>query len=145
MKNRQFPTWSGPFVGMVAGAVCGIRAGRNAQISIIVFILGGALIGGLAGCLILFIDPKPPEDTPEGLPPNLAKRNIDNPSGVVGRFLAVAGISLCWTPFLGFVLNLIGLTVNWKSNDWARRTSKVGLAIGGIVAIFMSIALVLDW
>jgi len=142
MKNREFPSWSGPFIGMIVGALCGLRAGRNAQIPIYWFILGGAIIGGLAGCLIFLIDPKQPEKASEDLPPNLADRRVGNPSGVVGRFLAIAGCLLCWTPFMGLVLNLVGLAVNWKSNDWARVASIVGVVIGGLVAVLMVIALV---
>lgn len=128
---------------MVIGALCGVRAGFNAQIPIYFFILGGMMIGGLAGCLILVIDPRPPEEIPEHLSPNFATRRADNPSGVIGRFLAIAGCLLCWTPFMGLVLNLIGLTVNWKCDDWSRIASIVGVSIGGLVAILMTIALVL--
>jgi hypothetical protein len=129
---------------MIAGALCGLRAGRNAQIPMVFFILGGTLIGGLAGLLILLIEPKPLDEAAEGLPPHFTSRRFEEPSGVIGRFLAVAGILLCWTPFLGLILNLIGLTVNWKSDDWARSVSKIGLVVGGLVAILMVIALVFD-
>ena len=144
MNNRIFPRWSAPLVGMIAGAFCGLKGGLNAQIPIGWFILGGTVIGGLAGSLIFVIDPPPKEEPLFGMPMTFAIRAVENPSGVVGRFLAIAGCLLCWTPFLGFVLNLIGLAVNWRSNDWARTASIIGVLIGMLVAIATSVAMALE-
>jgi hypothetical protein len=144
MKNQKFPSWSAPLVGMIAGALCGLKGAMNAPIPPYLFVLGGALIGGLAGSLIFIIDPRPETEIPEGLPHHLSTGHVENPSGVVGRFLAIAGLFLCWTPFLGFVLNSIGLAVNWKSRDWARIISIIGLLIGTLVAFAMAIILTLE-
>lgn len=128
---------------MIAGALCGLRAGLNAQIPIYFCLLGGSIIGGLAGALVFLLDPRPASEIPAGMPVHLWTGHVDNPSGVVGRFLAIAGCVLCWTPFLGFILNLIGLAVNWKSRDWARIASMIGLLVGTLIAIAMAIGLAL--
>ena len=141
MKNRSFPRWSAPLVGTIAGALCGLRGGLNAQIPIVFCVLGGSLIGGLAGAVIFVLEPPDAVEAPVGIPIHLWPEHVA--SGVVGRFLAIAGCLLCWTPFLGFILNVIGLAVNWKSRDWARVASMIGLLIGSLVAITMAIGLAL--
>ena len=106
-------------------------------------VLGGAAIGGLAGSLIFLVDPRPTAEVPEGMPEHLARGYVDRPSGVVGRFLALVGGLLCWIPFLGLLLNLAGVAVNWKARDWARTASLVGLAIGALSAIALAVGLAL--
>lgn len=141
MNNMTFPRWSGPFVGMIAGVIAGLEGGVDADIPMAACVLGGAVIGGIAGCLIFLIDPKQPEAVSDDLLSHFDARVVARPSGVVGRFLAIAGILLCWTPLLGLVLNLIGLAVNWKSEDWARKISIAGVVVGGAVALLMAIVL----
>ncbi len=68
---------------------------------------------------------------------------VVRPSGVVGRFLAIAGLVLWWTPFFGLVLNAIGLCVNRPSDGLARKISAGGLVIGGLVAAVVGIGLAL--
>lgn len=141
MNNMTFPRWSGPFVGMIAGVIVGLQGGADADIPIAACVLGGLVIGGIGGCLVFLIDPKPSETASDELLSHFDAKVVARPSGVVGRFLAIAGIFLCWTPFLGLVLNLIGLAVNWKSEDWARKISIAGVVVGGAVAVLMAIAL----
>lgn len=141
MNNMTFPRWSGPFVGMIVGVIVGLKGDVDADLPMAARFLGGAVIGGIAGCLIFLIDPKQQEAASDDLLSHFDARVVTRPSGVVGRVLAIAGILLCWTPFLGLVLNLIGLAVNWKSEDWARKVSIAGVVVGGIVAIVMAIAL----
>jgi hypothetical protein len=123
---------------MVAGAICGLKT-PNAQIPMALRVLGGLVIGGVAGCVALLIDPKQPETTSNDLLSHFDARPVARRSDLVGRFLAIAGILLCWTPFLGLVLNLIGLIVNWRTEDWARKTSMAGSVIGGVIAVGMAI------
>src|SRR5262245_48750469 len=98
MKNRRFPRWSAPLVGVIAGALCGLRGGLHAQEPIAFYILGGAIGGGIAGAAIFVLEPSEAMEAPVGIPAHLWPEQRE--SGVIGRFLAVAGCLLCWTPFL---------------------------------------------
>jgi len=49
----RFPSWSGPLVGILVGAFLGIRKFPGEEY---VFILGCAAAGGLAGCVVMFLD-----------------------------------------------------------------------------------------
>src|SRR4051812_17642081 len=71
MKNRNFPRWSAPLVGTIAGALCGLRGGLNAQDPILFYVLGGSLIGGLAGALIFVLHPSDAVEAPVGIPIHL--------------------------------------------------------------------------
>lgn len=141
MKNYHFPRWSGPLVGALVGGLCALRFGLGAQIPLGWCVLGGVLMGGLAGAAILLLEPLPREPLGANLPPHLQPLTATNPSGVVGRFLAVAGCLLCWFPILGLVLNLVGFLVNRNSSDWARLASLVGLVIGGCLSTVFLISL----
>lgn len=130
MRNHSFPRWSAPLIGIVVGAFCGLRAGLRAQIPLVWFIAGGAVIGGLAGSAILLLEPRQPEPVNLDVPLHLQRMRPENPSGVVGRFLALAGCLLCWFPILGFILNLLGYLVNRRVDDWAKFASLFGLVLG---------------
>lgn len=144
MNHWEFPRWSGPFVGMVAGVICALRAGWNGPIPMAALLIGGMAIGGLAGSVILLLDPKAPEAVPD-LPDQFQRPVTERPSGVVGRFLAIAGVLLCWTPFLGLVLNGVGWLVNRRSSDWALTASMAGTWIGAAITLWMVAALLLGW
>lgn len=113
---------------MVVGLLCALKSGHNAEIPLIYVALGGMAIGSVAGCSILLLDPASDPTSGQRLEGD-AKAAV-NQSGIVGRFLAISGLLLCWTPFLGVVLNLIGLAVNWRSSDWARSVSKYSAIVG---------------
>jgi hypothetical protein len=143
-KNREFPRWSGPLIGILAGGYCGLSQFRPGGLPIWITVLGGAIIGGLAGCLIFLLDPGRPVEASEGLPEHLVNTSC-RPSGLVGRVLALLGLLLCWTPFLGLVLNLIGILVNRKTDDWSLVVSKVGLVFSAFVTTVTLIGFILDW
>ncbi len=143
-KNREFPRWSGPLIGMLAGGYCGLSQFRPGGLPIWITVLGGATIGGLAGCLVFLLDSKRPTDASERLSEHLVNTS-HRPSGLVGRVLALLGLLLCWTPFLGLVLNLIGILVNLKTDDWAVLVSKVGLVFSAFVTTVTLIGFILDW
>jgi hypothetical protein len=94
MNNRKFPSWSAPLVGTVVGALGGLKTGLDAEIPIYLCILGGSLIGGLAGSIIFVLDPPVATEAPPGIPTHLWTGHVDKPSGVVGRFLAITGCLL---------------------------------------------------
>ncbi len=144
MKHLRIPRWCAPFTGVLVGGYCGLRAGLKAQIPLVWFVSGGAVIGGVAGLLIVLLEPRVSGGDDPNLPAHLQRIPLENPSGVVGRFLALAGLLLCWFPILGFVLNLAGYLVNRKTGDWAKRASLVGLVLGAIISIVFAILLALD-
>ena len=74
-------------------------------------------------------------------PSRLSSRGPKVAGGLVGRFLAIAGILLCWMPVLGLVLNLVGFGVNRHAEDWPRKVSIAGAVIGGLVVAIMVIGL----
>ena len=143
-KNREFPRWSGPLIGILAGGYTGLIQFRPGGLPIWVVVLGGAMIGGLAGCLVFLLDPRRPVEASEGLPEHLVNTSCQ-PSGLVGRVLAFLGLLLCWAPFLGLVLNLVGILVNRRTDDWALVVSKIGFVFGAIVSLVTLIGIVLGW
>ncbi len=145
LKNQRFSRWSGPLIGLSVGAYCGVQNPFvPGALPVWVTVAGGALIGGFAGVLVMFLDPLSPRLTTE--------EQIDQPAGrckatssLVGRVVSLFGLLLCWIPFLGFSLNLIGVLVNRSADDWAIVISKIGLAIGLTVSIIMLVGLALGW
>ena len=105
---------------------------------------GGALIGGIAGILVMVLDPLAPIVITEELSDQDVKRS-KMPSSLVGRVLSLFGLLLSWIPFLGLVLNLIGVLVNRDTDDWAIIFSKISLALGLIISVIMLIGLILGW
>ena len=149
--NRQFPRWLGPLIGAIVGAYCGFgNPFGPGALPLWFTVVGGASIGCVAGALVMFLDPSLPDTTATVLADrsgkNLVKcRGTGTPSGVVGRALTLFGLLLSWIPFLGLVLNLIGVQVNRGTDDWAIVGSKFGLVIGTTVSLLMSIGLILGW
>ena len=94
------------------------------------------MFGLFAGCAILLLEPASSTDSHDDEDP-WQVRVPSQSSGIVGRFLALSGIALCWTPVLGLVLNLIGLAVNWRSSDWAKRVSIIGSVIGLLFSLVL--------
>ena len=118
---------------MIAGVWASLKGAPVADIPLPQLVLGGAVIGALAGCLVFLLDPA--DDDALNTPgPQRDKQK----SGLIGRFLAVAGLALCWTPGLGLVLNSIGLWVNRNSTDWTKTTSKIGVFVGVAVATVLT-------
>ena len=142
--NRQLTRWLGPIAGLLAGAYVGLGnplapGGPPTWVTVV----GGGLIGVVAGCLVMVLDPSLPISKPEamecGSSPSI-KRN----STVVGRVLAVFGLLVCWLPFFGLAFNLIGVLVNRGTTDGAAAVSKTSLVIAGIVSLMLAIGLWLD-
>ena len=144
-KNKLFPRWYGPLIGVAVGGYVGMKniIGANAGLPWYVVALGGMLIGGLAGCLVFLLDPPPKTEEPLDLPEHLSSLS-QQPSSLVGRVLALLGVLLCWFPILGLVLNAIGYSVNWKVDDWAIWASRIGLAVSALVSVGMLVGLLLD-
>ena len=144
-KNKRFPRWYGPLIGVAAGGYVGMKniIGANAGVPWYLMVLGGMLIGGLAGCLVFLLDPPPKTEEPLDLPEHLSSLS-QQPSSLVGRVLALFGVLLCWFPFLGLVLNAIGYSVNRKVDDWAIWASRIGLAVSALVSVGVLVGILLD-
>ena len=142
MRDADFPRWSGPLVGLVAGAGIGLKI--NVDPPQPFGLILGMVLGGLAGCIILLFDTDHGEDHAEEIPAFLGEGDEKLPSGLVERFVAAAGILLCWTPFLGFLLNLLGYFLNRNRSGWAHYTPVFGMFIGLLVCAIALVAIVLD-
>lgn len=146
MKDKSFPRWCAPLFGTFAGIFCGGKAGVNSPIPIAYWLFGGAIIGALAGCVVFLLDPAPPEEIPDGIPEHLfrKRRQVENPSAVIGRFLAITGILLCWIPVMGLIVNVAGWILNRKTGDWAKPCSIVGASIGFLITAFVMAVLLVE-
>ena len=142
--NRQLTRWSGPIAGLLAGAYVGLgnplaSGGPPTWVTVV----GGGVIGVVAGCLVMVLDPSQPTRKPESLEDGSSpSRKRD--STVVGRVLAVFGLLVCWLPLFGLAFNVIGVFVNRGTTDGASVVSKTSLVIAGMVSLMMAIGLWLD-
>ena len=142
--NRQLTRWSGPIAGLLAGAYVGLGnplapGGPPTWVTVV----GGGVIGVVAGCLVMVLDPSQPTRKPESLEDGSSpSRKRD--STVVGPVLAVFGLLVCWLPFFGLAFNVIGVFVNRGTTDGASVLSKTSLVIAGMVSLMMAIGLWLD-
>ncbi|MCH2372366.1 MAG: hypothetical protein MK324_17855 [Pirellulales bacterium] len=145
LEDRRFQRYLGPVIGLIAGAFCGLQNPfAPGALPVWITVAGGALIGGIAGILVMVLDPLAPIVTTEDLSDYDVKRS-KMPSSLVGRVLSLFGLLLSWIPFLGLVLNLIGVLVNRGTDDWAMVFSKISLTLGLIVSVMMLIGLILGW
>ena len=145
LEDRRFQRYLGPVIGLIAGAFCGLQNPfAPGALPVWITVAGGALIGGIAGILVMVLDPLAPSVTTEDLSDYDVKRS-KMPSSLVGRVLSLFGLLLSWIPFLGLVLNLIGVLVNRGTDDWAIVFSKISLTLGLIVSVMMLIGLILGW
>jgi hypothetical protein len=144
MEKSQLPRWSAPVLGLIVGGACGLNgAWANPKVPVLLFGIGGILIGGLAGFIVSLLDPKPIDVQFSGSNANRSPVCQEKPSGVIGRFLAIVGLFFCWAPFLGLILNLVGFMVNRKSKDWCRYLSKLGLTVGSLATLATIVAKIL--
>ncbi|MFN9363756.1 MAG: hypothetical protein ACK53V_01235 [Planctomycetota bacterium] len=138
MKNIRFSRRMAPLVGVAVGSLCGLQAGLLAQIPLAWFGISGAALGGLAGALIMLLEPRSSESENGDFSRQNSRPSLTHSSGVVGRFLAVVGCGLCWFPILGLILNLAGLLANQQAGDWAKRVSLMSLVISaGLSTLFV--------
>src|SRR5436305_12794836 len=109
MVNRSFPSWSGPLVGSVAGAVLSVTAAQETapaqRVTIVIF---GAGCGFLAGMLVWLADrPSQPTNAIETSEPGpvdthagRAQSSHNQPSDV-GRVFAPLSLLLFCIPYFG--------------------------------------------
>ena len=142
--NRNFSRWMGPLIGLVVGAYCGIQnpfaLGGLSQLTTII---GGAVLGSFAGILVMLLDPKPEQKNTQNQILDVTKE-VDDSSHLVGRVLAFFSLLMCWMPFIGFGLSLIGYVVNRRSTDAAFWVASFSLLIALTVTLVTLVLFALD-
>lgn len=142
--NRFFSRWMGPSIGLVVGAYCGIQnpfaLGGLSQLTAII---GGAVLGGFAGILVMLLDPKPEQKNTQNQIRDFTEE-VGGSSHLVGRVLAFFSLLMCWMPFIGFGLSLIGYVVNRRSTDAAFWVASFSLLIALTVTLGTLVLFALD-
>ena len=88
LEDRRFQRYLGPVIGLIAGAFCGLQNPfAPGALPVWITVAGGALIGGIAGILVMVLDPLAPSVTTEELSDYDVKRS-KMPSSLVGRVLS---------------------------------------------------------
>ena len=127
----------GPLIGLVVGAYCGIQnpfaLGGLSQLTAII---GGAVLGSFAGILVMLLDPKPEQKN--------TQNQIRDFTEEVGGVLAFFYLLMCWMPFIGFGLSLIGYVVNRRSTDAASWVASFSLLIAMTVTLVTLVLFALD-
>ena len=62
----------------------------------------------------------------------------------VAKFLAIGSVALFIAPIVGFLLGLIGYLLSRKSATWVRKTSIVGMVLGGLVTALVLVPLMMQ-
>ena len=145
LQSLHFSKFKAPYLGTLLGGCCGIQNPfLPGALPVWLAIAGGAIIGGFAGLLVLILDPST-EVTENNVSPTKTKEDARTHSTLVGRTLSLFGILLCWTPVLGFLINLMGVYVNRGTRDLAIVVAKTGLIIGTIVSALTLSGIFLGW
>lgn len=134
----------GPLIGLVVGAYCGIQNPfALGGLSKLTTIIGGAGLGGFAGILVMLLDPNPEQKNTQNQILDFTEE-VGDSSHLVGRALAFFALLLCWMPFLGFGLSLIGYLVNRRSTDAAFWVASFSLLIAMTVTLVTLVLFALD-
>ena len=54
---------------------------------------------------------------------------------LVGKFLALASVVLCWVPIVGLVLGIVGILVNLRTVGWPRTLSWIGTGLSALLTM----------
>src|SRR5437016_4345366 len=117
MENQTIPLprFAAPIIGAGVGLFAGYRAMRRAHSDNLIYPLGGALMGAMAGSVIWLMDaPR----TPDQPPPSTA-----------GTVLAILAVFPGVLPFVGLLFGLPAFVVNRKVSGWPNRISRLGLGL----------------
>lgn len=134
-------------MGTVVGAQAAFR--NWGEVSPVYFVIGGAIIGMFAGCLIALLD-SPPRDTPsepnfeDDLPPHLTRKKTVPRSGLVGKVLALIGIPICLFPLVGLIFTVAALVVNRNSIGWTKTVSWIAVSISICLSVLVAIGLIIE-
>ena len=81
-------------------------------------------------------------DLGDAKPDELAKA-LSVRESFVGQVVAVLGLLLCWLPFVGLGLGLLGMLLNLRSAKWPRTLSQIATIVGIIVSLIFGVLLYL--
>ena len=134
MQNFSFPKWSGPVVGAVVGILVALQSVRlQVDVPILYLLAGGAILGALAGCFMLLLDP--PEPDSESMHDVGFKSPGRHKSSRTGTVLAVLCIVTSWVPVIGFFVGVAAVYVNFRATNWTRLTSIIGFGVSVIMLV----------
>jgi len=54
---------------------------------------------------------------------------------LVSKFLAIAGVLLCWMPFVGLGIGIAGVLANLRTVGWPRTMSWIGTILSSLIMI----------
>jgi hypothetical protein len=131
MGNRSFPFWTAPIIGAIAGAFFGFKAvarGGAQGLETWMAIAGCAAVGAFAGFLVALLDPRP-DDAADGEHEGLPQPEIS----LVGRFILLLAVVLCWLPFIGAGFSAATLAITAGRTDWLRTLSYAAVGVSVLV------------
>ncbi len=151
--NKTFPRWSAPLVGALVGAVATALVAPKTGVNLdLQLILGGALVGLLAGVLILLFGsstagPPPSTSSSAGGLNELQAQSTrelplegyqpDGPRMVSGwqRYSIALALGTMILPPVGPVFAVAALVFNWRPGGWRKIASLISLALSVVWTI----------
>lgn len=113
--TRQFPNHFAPWIGVILGAVIGLRGDFFDSLTYNILTWAGA--GFFAGLSIFLLQhPSNQQAGPEQL--SLSK-----------IYTAIMAILFSWIPVLGLIITMIGWAMNMHCRSWARTLTYVAIVV----------------
>ena len=66
------------------------------------------------------------------------------PNSFTSSVFAVLSVLLWWAPFLGLVVALVSMWMNYKSKGWTKILSTIGLILAGLISVLCLIVMSLS-
>ncbi len=143
MKNTSFPSWAAPFVGLIVGALVGLRgAGRNNGIVWWQAVQMFAGAGLFAGFVIWMVELASRVEQSDGelVGLDVARASSEQwPLGLIGPLLAISSVILFCAAPVGLVLGIVALRSNSGSAGPWRKVSWVGIVLSLVAALSWAI------
>jgi hypothetical protein len=143
-RDGNYPRWSAPFIGMIAGAGIALKVGEDIGEGFSPTVLvGGLIAGGLAGGLIFLIDVKPAEDKSLSRQGRYGEPGDTqgDPGTLMSRFFAVLSPLLCFVPVLNLLWSVSAFFMNRRVYGWPKTVSKIGLVLSVLFSVLILILL----
>ncbi len=138
-SDANFPRWSAPFVGMLVGTGIGLKSGQRTGEGLSpTWLIGGAIIGGLAGGLIFLLDSPPAATDDDSLIQAPQQKVAPTDSGtLISRFFALLSLPLFWVPVVNLILAGVSLLLNRKTQGWPKTVTKIALALSVLITLLL--------